>query len=112
MAVASKEVRLPSAAPLGRRCSADACSAAVISLRRMLGRFVERKFLFGVEVAFQDVEENRLPNMQTDSALAVNRERRQLDRLFHLAVRASRRASALAHASLGRNSHQRWSSGR
>ncbi len=75
-------------------------------------RFVERELLVGVQIPFQDVEENRLPNPHTDSTLAVNRERRHFDRLLHLVRRQSIEAGQRpADARLGGHSHQRRSEG-
>ncbi len=50
-----------------------------------LGHFLERDLLLGVEIAFEDVEENGLADVQADASPAVDAERRLLDRLRHLA---------------------------
>jgi hypothetical protein len=75
-------------------------------------RFFERELLFGVQIPFQDVEEDQLPHPHTDATLAVNREWRHFDRLLHLVRRQGIEAGQRpADARLGRYSHHGRSEG-
>jgi hypothetical protein len=75
---------IPLNSTIGRRCSLPPAARRSSGHCGTLSPAHRANLLIGVEIPFEDVEEHRFADMQADSPPAVDRERRQLDRLFHL----------------------------